>query len=83
MLVIARFPPQNPYHLKGIHGVLLILDEQKRLNSIFIEKYDVDGAQPCGLKQGEIRSLNLLMTFNGMCTILISHLPDHYEVSQW
>lgn len=83
MLVIARFPPQNSYHLKEIPGVLLILDEQKHLNSIFREKYDVDGAQPCDLKQGEIRSLNLLMRFNGICTILISLVPDHCEVSQW
>lgn len=42
MLVIARLPPQNSYHLKEIHGVLLILDEQKNLSSFLIEKYDVN-----------------------------------------
>lgn len=42
MLVISRWPPQNSYRFQENHGMLLIVDEQKNLNSIFIEKCTVD-----------------------------------------
>lgn len=56
--------------------MLLILDEQKNLNSFFTEKYTVDMVHSFViLNKGRYVSPNLFLIFNGICTILITPTP--------